>query len=118
MMNRIVEFSIRNRFLVLLVVLLLIAGGIYAAVSLPIDAVPDITMKQVVINTSAPALAPEEVERQITTPIELTLAGLPHVQEMRSISQFGLSQVTGIFGDEIDIYFARQLVNERLGEVK
>src|SRR5687768_12090371 len=110
MMNRIVDLSIHHRFLVVLATLLLVGGGLYAAFRLPIDAVPDITMKQVVINTYAPALGPEEVERQITTPLEVALAGLPHVLDMRSISQFGLSQVTMIFADEVDIYFARQLV--------
>ena len=118
MMNRIVDFSIQNRFLVMLAAVLLIAGGIYSAVTLPIDAVPDISAKQVVINTAAPALGPEEVERQITIPIEIALSGLPHMQELRSISQFGLSQVTAIFDDSVDIYFARQLVNERLQEAR
>ncbi|MBC7806986.1 MAG: efflux RND transporter permease subunit [Akkermansiaceae bacterium] len=118
MMNRVVDFSIRNRFFVVLAALLLVAGGIYAALSLPIDAVPDITTKQVVINTSAPALGPSEVERQITVPVEIALSGLPGMEDMRSISQFGLSQVTVIFDDRTDIYFARQLVNERLAEAR
>jgi cobalt-zinc-cadmium resistance protein CzcA len=118
MMNRIVDFSIQNRFLIILGALLLVVGGVYSAITLPIDAVPDISQKQVVINTAAPALGPEEIERQITAPIEVALAGLPHLQDLRSISQFGLSQVTAIFGDEVEIYFARQLVNERLNEAK
>src|SRR5262245_58635513 len=118
MMNRIVDFSIQHRFLVILAALLLVVGGAYAAVHLPIDAVPDITEKQVMINTYAPALGPEDVERQITAPIEVAMAGLPHLKDLRSISQFGLSQVTATFGDEVDIYWARQLVNERLDEAK
>jgi cobalt-zinc-cadmium resistance protein CzcA len=117
-MNRVVDFSIRHRFLVMLAALLLVAGGLYAAVHLPIDAVPDISQKQVIVNTYAPALGPTEVERQITFPTEVALSGLPRLLELRSISQFGLSQVTAIFDDDVDIYFARQLVNERLGEVK
>jgi heavy metal efflux system protein len=118
MMNRIVDFSIHHRFLIILAALLLVVGGVYAATTLPIDAVPDISQKQVVINTYAPALGPEEVERQITVPIEVSLAGLPRLQELRSISQFGLSQVTAVFADDADIYFARQIVNERLSEAK
>ncbi|MBI3946017.1 MAG: efflux RND transporter permease subunit [Armatimonadetes bacterium] len=118
MMNRIVDLSIQHRFLVVLFALLLIGVGLYSAVHLPIDAVPDISQKQVIINTPAPALGPEEVERQITTPIEVALSGLPHLQEMRSVSQFGLSQVTAVFDDATDIYFARQIVKERLDEAK
>ncbi|MBM3499521.1 MAG: efflux RND transporter permease subunit, partial [Armatimonadetes bacterium] len=117
-MDRLVDFSIRNRTLVILAGVLLVAAGLYAAVTLPIDAVPDVTEKQVIINTAAPDLSPAEVERQITTPLEVALAGLPHMQHLRSVSQFGLSQVTVIFRDEADIYRARQLVAERLGELR
>lgn len=117
-MNQVIGFSIRNRFYVVLVAVLLIAAGFYSAATLPIDAVPDITTKQVVVNTSAPALSPEEIERQITTPLEVALSGLPHAVGMRSISQFGLSQVTVEFEDHTDIYFARQLVHERVAEMK
>ena len=118
MMNHIVDWSIRNRFWVVLLSLFLTVGGVYAALTLPIDAVPDVTTKQVVVNTSAPALGPGDVERRITMPVEIALSGLPHMREMRSISQFGLSQVTVEFEDSTDIYFARQLVNERLGEAR
>lgn len=114
MINNIIKFSIANRFFVLIAVLFLIGGGVWSAVHLPIDAVPDVTNKQVQINTVAPALAPEEIERQITFPLEIALAGMPRLVETRSISQFGLSQVTVIFEDNVDIYFARQLVQERL----
>src|SRR5438093_961405 len=105
MINHILRFSIRNRFFVLLLTALLIGAGIWSALQLPIDAVPDVTNKQVQINTVSPALAPEEIERQITYPIEVALSGLPHMEETRSISQFGLSQVTVIFQDDVDIYF-------------
>jgi cobalt-zinc-cadmium resistance protein CzcA len=118
MMNRVIDFSIRHRFLVIMVALPLLFGGIFAALHLPIDAVPDITEKHVIVNTTAAAFGPEDIERQITTPIEVALAGLPHLKSLRSISQFGLSQVTATFGDEVDIYWARQLVNERLDEAK
>src|SRR5687767_8562444 len=118
MMNRIVDFSIHHRYLVMMAALLLIVSGVFAAVTLPIDAVPDVTQNQVVINTYAPALGPEEIERQVTGPVEMVLAGLPHVQEMRSISQFGLSQVTVVFDDSMDIYFARQIVHERIADVR
>ena len=114
MISQLIRFSIKNRFYVVMLTVVLIAAGIWSAVNLPIDAVPDITNKQVQINTVAPALAPSEIEQQITFPIEIALAGLPRLEEVRSISQFGLSQVTAIFQDDVDIYFARQLVLERL----
>lgn len=112
--NALMRFSIRNRFLVVILGLILIVAGVYNAYHLPIDAVPDITNRQVQINVKAPALAPTEVERQITFPVEVALSGMPGLVETRSISQFGLSQVTAIFEDSTDIYFARQLVLERL----
>lgn len=118
MLNRIVELSISHRFFVVLATLILILTGLYASLTLPIDAVPDITNKQVVVNMAAPALAPEEVERQITRPLEVSLSGIPGSTEMRSISQFGLSQVTMVFSDETDLYRARQLVGERLSVLK
>jgi cobalt-zinc-cadmium resistance protein CzcA len=117
-LNAIVRASIRHRFFVLAAVLLMAMGGLYAAISLPIDAVPDITTTQVVVNTPAPALAPQEVEAQKTRRLETALSGIPHVLEMRSISQFGLSQITLVFDDSTNIYFARQLVGERLEEAK
>ena len=86
MLNRIVELSISHRFFVVLATLILILTGLYASLTLPIDAVPDITNKQVVVNMAAPALAPEEVERQITRPLEVSLSGIPGSTEMRSIS--------------------------------
>ena len=114
MVQRLLEWSLRNRFLVLLLTGLLMAGGVWAARDLPIDAVPDVTNVQVQVLTSAPALGPEEVEQFITTPVELSMSGLPGLTELRSISRFGLSAVTVVFTDETDVYHARNLVNERL----
>ncbi|MCC6650502.1 MAG: CusA/CzcA family heavy metal efflux RND transporter [Candidatus Eisenbacteria bacterium] len=117
-MERIIAFSIRQRWLVLLVVLGMAGLGLYNFGRLPIDAVPDITNVQVQINTPVSALSPVEVERRITFPIEWAMGGIPGVQQMRSISRYGLSQVTVIFKDGTDIYFARQLVNQRLQEAR
>ncbi len=117
MLNWIIDVSLRNRFLVLLAsVALAVAGGI-AVLHLDIDAFPDTTPIQVQINTTAPALGPEEVEQQITFPIEQVLGGLPRLEILRSVSKFGLSQVVVTFQDGTDIYFARQIINERLGSV-
>src|ERR1700736_2978246 len=99
MINGVLRFAIQNRVFILIFAALLVGAGIWSAPQLPIDAVPDITNRQVVINAIAPALGPEEVERQITFPLEVALAGLPRLDETRSISQFGLSQVTAIFED-------------------
>ena len=117
MIDRILEFSMRQRTLVLLLAGALLAGGIAAAFRLPIDAVPDLTGIQVQINSEVPALAPEESERAVTRVIELELQGLPGVTGMRSLTKFGLSQVTLNFEDGTDIYRARQLVAERLNAV-
>ncbi|CUS78580.1 cobalt-zinc-cadmium resistance protein CzcA [Candidatus Kryptonium thompsonii] len=118
MIERILRFSLKQKLLVLFGVILLIAGGIAALRVLPIDAVPDVTNIQVQIITSSPTLAPLEVERYITFPIEVAMSGLPGVEEIRSISKFGLSVVTVVFHDNVDIYFARQLVFERLQTAK
>ena len=117
-LNRIIDFSLHNRVLVILGVLAAGVGGVFALRHLDIDAFPDTTPVQVQINTTAPALGPEEVERQITFPIEQAISGLPGLEQLRSISKFGLSQVVVVFEDGIDIYFARQLINERLGSVE
>jgi heavy metal efflux system protein len=114
MLNRIVEFSVRQRVFVLLVTTVMAGLGIWSALRLPIDAVPDITNVQVQINTSVPAYAPEEIEQLVTFPIETEMAGIQGMTELRSLSKFGLSQVTLIFEDGTDIYRARQLVSERL----
>lgn len=114
MLSRILEVVMRHRPAVLLAMLVITAVGVWAALKLPIDAVPDITNPQVQINTAVPALAPEEVEKLVTFPIESEMAGLPDMVELRSLSKFGLSQVTMTFRDGIDLYRVRQLVTERL----
>ena len=118
MLANIIEISIRQRWLVLIVVTLLTALGIWSATRLPIDAVPDITNVQVQINTEAEGFSPLEAEQRITYPIETALAGVPKLNYTRSVSRYGLSQVTVVFEDGTDLYFARQLVNERLQAAK
>src|SRR6266478_5874711 len=118
MLTSLIKLSIENRFLVLVVTGLMAAGGIYSAVHLPIDAVPDMTNTQVTVITTAGALSPLEVERYITYPVEWTMAGLPKLDQLRSTSQFGLSVVTIVFEDGADIYWARNLVAQRLGGAK
>jgi cobalt-zinc-cadmium resistance protein CzcA len=114
MIDRLIRFSISQRLIVLLMVALVAGAGVYSLKSLPIDAVPDVTNVQVQILTAAPSLAPLEIERQITFPVETAMSGLPHIEEVRSVSKFGLSAVTLVFDDSVDIYFARQLTLERL----
>jgi cobalt-zinc-cadmium resistance protein CzcA len=114
MLNHLLEFVMRQRVAVLLATLVLVGVGVWAMLRLPIDAVPDITNPQVQINTAVPALAPEEVEKLVTFPIESEMAGLPDMVELRSLSKFGLSQVTMTFKDGVDLYRTRQLVTERL----
>ncbi|KQP13183.1 CusA/CzcA family heavy metal efflux RND transporter [Pseudorhodoferax sp. Leaf267] len=114
MFERIIRFAIEQRWLVLLAVLAMAGLGVYSYQKLPIDAVPDITNVQVQINTGAPGYSPLETEQRVTFPIETVMAGLPGLLQTRSLSRYGLSQVTVIFKDGTDVYFARQLVNERL----
>src|SRR5213596_3877764 len=114
MTDGILEFALRQRALVLLAALGLLGAGLWAAFHLPIDAVPDITGVQVQVNTEVPALAAEESEKLVTRPIEIEMAGLPGMEDMRSLTKFGLSQVTLNFRDGTDIFRARQLVAERL----
>ncbi|MEW6122713.1 MAG: CusA/CzcA family heavy metal efflux RND transporter [Pseudomonadota bacterium] len=118
MIDAILAFSIRQRWLVLMACLGVLALGAWNFTRLPIDAVPDITNVQVQINTSAPGFSPLEVEQRITFPIETAMGGLPGLQYTRSLSRYGLSQVTVVFRDGTDIYFARQLVNERIQQAK
>ena len=118
MFEKIIQFAIEQRWLVLLAVLGMAAVGVYNYQKLPIDAVPDITNVQVQINTPAPGYSPLEVEQRVTFPIETVMAGLPGLQQTRSLSRYGLSQVTVIFDDGTDIYFARQLVNERIQQAR
>src|SRR5438477_9674771 len=117
MLNWIIDVSLRHRFLVIVAALILAVGGALSMRYLDIDAFPDTTPVQVQINTVAPALGPEEVEQQITFPIEQVISGLPRLESLRSVSKFGLSQVVVTFADSTDIYFARQLINERLTTV-
>jgi cobalt-zinc-cadmium resistance protein CzcA len=117
MLTHLITFAMRQRAAVLLATLILVGIGTYSAIHLPIDAVPDITNPQVQINTAVPALAPEEIEKLVSFPIESQMAGLPQMVELRSLSKFGLSQVTMIFHDDVDLYRTRQLVTERLQTV-
>jgi cobalt-zinc-cadmium resistance protein CzcA len=114
MLNRLIDLSVRWRGVVALIALVIAGFGVVELMKLPIDAVPDITNRQVQITTLATALGPEEVERQITFPLETALAGTPGLLQTRSLSRHGFSQITAVFGDRTDIYFARTLVNERL----
>ncbi|MDD2665022.1 MAG: CusA/CzcA family heavy metal efflux RND transporter [Dechloromonas sp.] len=118
MFERIIRLAIEHRWLVLLTVLGMAGLGIYNYQRLPIDAVPDITNVQVQINTAAPGYSPLEVEQRVTYPVETVMAGLPNLEQTRSLSRYGLSQVTVIFKDGTDIYFARQLVNQRIQEAR
>jgi cobalt-zinc-cadmium resistance protein CzcA len=118
MLNRIITWSLGHRLVVLVMWGAIIVAGVVAFSRLPIDAFPDTTPVQVQINTVAPALSPLEVERQITAPVEQAISGLPHLHEVRSISKFGFSQVTVLFDDGTDIYFARQVAMERLQAVE
>ncbi|MBT3635146.1 MAG: efflux RND transporter permease subunit [Candidatus Marinimicrobia bacterium] len=117
MLNKIIKFSLENRLIIVLLVSISIGLGVRAIWQTPVDAFPDSTPIQVQINTTASALSPEEIEQQITLPIELTISGLPGLQNVRSISKFGLSQVVATFDDDTHIYDARQLILERLGSV-
>jgi len=118
MFERLIRFAIEQRWLVLLAVLGMAALGLYSYTRLPIDAVPDITNVQVQINTAAPGYSPLETEQRITYPVETVMAGLPGLEQTRSLSRYGLSQVTVIFRDGTDIHFARQLVNQRIQEAR
>ncbi|HQU92577.1 MAG TPA: CusA/CzcA family heavy metal efflux RND transporter [Pyrinomonadaceae bacterium] len=118
MINALIRFSVENRLIVLLLVGIMSAAGAYSLINLPIDAVPDVTNVQVQVLTAAPSLAPLEIERQVTFPVETAMSGLPDVEEIRSVSKFGLSAVTIVFDDSVDTYFARQLVLERLAQAR
>lgn len=118
MINGLIRFAVSQRLLVLLMVLIMAGAGVYSLINLPIDAVPDVTNVQVQVLTAAPSLAPLEIERQITFPVEVAMSGLPNIEEIRSVSKFGLSAVTVVFHDSVDTYFARQLVLERLSQAR
>jgi cobalt-zinc-cadmium resistance protein CzcA len=118
MLQRIVDASLENRAVVLIAAILVVVGGIYALMQLPIDAVPDITNVQVQVLTKAPALGAVEMEQFVTYPVEAAMNGLPRLVEIRSVSRYGLSAVTVVFEDGVDVYFARQLVAERLAQAR
>ncbi len=118
MLESVLHFSIKNRWLIVLLTVMAAALGVWSLKKLPIDAVPDITNNQVQINAVAPSLSPIEVEKQVTFPIENALAGIPGLQSTRSLSRNGFAQVTAVFEDDVNIYFARQQVSERLGEAR
>ncbi|MFM7658940.1 MAG: efflux RND transporter permease subunit [Burkholderiaceae bacterium] len=118
MFERLIQFSITQRVLIMFACVMLVVIGSYSYQRLPIDAVPDITNVQVQINTYAPGYSPLETEQRITFPVETVMAGLPGLQQTRSLSRYGLSQVTVIFTEDTDLFFARQLVNERIAQAR
>ena len=118
MLNRIVDLSLRYKLLVLLAFVLMAFFGVRAFLNVPVDAFPDVTPNQVNVYTESPGLAAEDVEQLLTTPIETAMAGLPGVEQIRSVSLFGLSYVGVYFKDDVDLYFARRLVGEKLPEAK
>src|SRR5438034_8604515 len=117
MLNRIIDFTLAYSWLVLAGIVVLLAAGGYALYTIPVEAFPDLTNNQVVIVTEAPSLPPTEVEQLVTYPIEQAMLGLPKKLEVRSLSKLGLSMVTVIFDDSVPMYFARQVVNERLQQI-
>ena len=118
MLDKIIAFSIHNKFVVGLGTVALIVWGIFSFTQLPIDAVPDITNNQAQIITVSPAMSAQEMERLITFPVEQSVATIPGIEEVRSFSRFGLSVVTVVFNDDVDIYWGRQQISERLQSVK
>ncbi len=118
MINALIRFSVAQKLIVLLLVAIMSAAGAYSLINLPIDAVPDVTNVQVQVLTNAPSLAPLEIERQITFPIEVAMSGIPGVEEIRSVSKFGISNVTIVFEESTNIYFARQLILERMATAR
>src|SRR6266487_3904631 len=118
MIERIIDFSVRRRWLILLIALAAAASGFWSLTKLPIDAVPDVTNVQVQVNAVAPALTPVEIEKQVTVALETVLAGTPGLESTRSFSRNGFAQITAVFTDRTNIYFARQQVSERINEAK
>src|SRR5688572_12023736 len=114
MLDRIIHYSIKNKTIIGLLTIGLIIWGGYSLYRLPIDAVPDITNNQVQVTTTAPSQSAVDIERLVTFPVEQTMATIPDIEEIRSFSRFGLSVVTIVFHDNVDVYWARQQVNERL----
>ncbi|HET6880886.1 MAG TPA: efflux RND transporter permease subunit, partial [Pirellulales bacterium] len=118
MLEQIISWSLAHRWLVIVAAVAVAISGFFSLRALNVDAFPDTTPVQVQINTVAPGMVPEEIERLITFPVELSMNGMPGLEGLRSVSQFGLSQVVATFRDDTDIYFARQLIFERLGNVE
>src|SRR5512143_2350680 len=118
MLERLIAFSLRNRLLAGLAIVLVVGLGSWAVTSIPIDAFPDVTNIQVEVVSTAPGLAPLEIERFVTYPIEMSMRGLPGLTEMRSVTKYGISVVTVVFKDDVDIYFARQQVHERVADME
>ena len=118
MIDRLIDFSIRNRLMMMVLAVLVMAAGYYTYRGLPVDAVPDVSPNLVQIFTETEGLAPEEIETYVTYPVEAAMNGLPGVVKVRSVSNFGLSVVNVYFEDGMDIYFARQIVGERLREAR
>src|SRR6267154_2688121 len=117
MLNRIIDFTLQYRWLVLTGIVGLLGAGGYALYTIPVEAFPDLTNNQVVVVTEAPGLPPTEVEQLVTYPIEQAMLGLPDKEEVRSLTKLGLSMVTIIFDDSVPYYFTRQLVSERLQQI-
>ncbi|MCX6569515.1 MAG: CusA/CzcA family heavy metal efflux RND transporter [Candidatus Aminicenantes bacterium] len=118
MIEKIIAFSLRQRTLILIVLTLIVGVGLYSFLSLPIDAFPDVTNIQVEVVATAPGLSPLEIEKFVTYPVEMAMRGLPGLDIMRSVTKYGISVITLVFQDKVDIYFARQLVFQRLAEAK
>jgi cobalt-zinc-cadmium resistance protein CzcA len=118
MLEKLIAYTLRHKGMVIFLSLMIIAFGLYSYVKLPIDAFPDVTNIQVEVVSHADGLSAIEIERNVTYPIEMAMRGLPDIEQMRSVTKFGLSIVTIVFKDNVDIYFARQLVFERLAEAR
>src|SRR5512139_4087247 len=118
MLERLIEYTLKQKGMVMFLSLLILIAGLYSYWKMPIDAFPDVTNIQVEVVSHADGLSAIEIERSVTYPIEMSMRGLPKVKQMRSVTKFGLSLVTIVFDDDVDIYFARQLVFERLAEAK
>ena len=118
MLDRIIEFNLKNRLVTMVAALIMMGAGFYSYTKLPVDAFPDVSPNLVQVFTVTSGLAPEEIEKYVTYPVEAAMTGLPGVDKVRSVSNFGLSVVNIYFEDGMDIYFARQLVGERLQEAR
>src|SRR5256712_6196128 len=116
MIEKIIEYSIRNRFIVIMATLVVVALGVYAVINTPVDAIPDLSENQVIVFTDWMGRSPKEIEDQITYPLSVNLQGLAGVKAVRSSSEFNFSMITIIFEDKIDFYFARQRVTEKLSQ--